>query len=323
MGIRGAEWYVKHKEKIEYAIAFIVLIVIISLVLTLIARFSNSNENNTINTGKSESTTNVMKPIENFNSISVETEESVITGDELTSHQISLIDNIENFISYCNNSEIEQAYSLLSTQCKEALYPTIEDFTNLYYDKVFANEKKNVSIENWANNIYRVEIAGDFLATGKYDENDVQADYMQIIQEGEENYKLNINEFLGTEELENVASSVNQLKITGLKVSTYMDYQTYTFKIENSSEEEVLIDDRSNIDTMYLEDTNGLKYSAYTHELSDAQLRILPKTSKEITIKYYNKYSSNRKIKKIVFSKIILNNNSNQPRNYGSIEINL
>ena len=98
MGIRGAEWYVKHKEKIEYAIAFIVLIVIISLVVTLIARFSNSNENNTINTGKSEGTTNVMKPIENFNSISVETEESVITGDELTSHQISLIDNIENFM---------------------------------------------------------------------------------------------------------------------------------------------------------------------------------------------------------------------------------
>ena len=122
MGIRGAEWYVKHKEKIEYAIAFIVLIVIISLVVTLIARFSNSNENNTINTGKSESTTNVMKPIENFNSISVETEESVITGDELTSHQISLIDNIENFVSYCNNSEIEQAYSLLSKPLSSSLF---------------------------------------------------------------------------------------------------------------------------------------------------------------------------------------------------------
>lgn len=323
MGIRNAEWYVKHKEKIEYAIAFIALIVIISLVVMLITRFSNNNVNIITNTGNVGNTTNIAKPIENFNSISVETEESVITGDELTSYQISLIDNIENFVSYCNNSDVEQAYSLLSTECKEALYPTIEDFTELYYNKVFAGEKKNVSIENWSNNIYRVETAGDFLATGKYDEDDVQADYMQIVQEDEENYKLNINGFLGTENFENVSSSNNELKITALKSSTYMDYQTYTFKIENFSEEEVLIDDRSNIDTMYLEDTNGLKYSAYTHELSDAQLRILPQTSKEVTIKYYNKYSSNRNIKKIVFSKIILNNNSNQPRNYGSIEINL
>lgn len=323
MGIRGAEWYIKHKEKIEYAIVFIVVLVLINIIVVFFAMRNNSNnDNNVLNTGIDADNQVISKPIENFNSISVQTEESVITGDKLTDGQIDSINNIENFVSYCNNGEIEQAYSLLSGECKEELYPTIENFTELYYNKVFNGEKKNVSIENWSNNIYKVEIAGDFLSTGKYDENDIQEDYMEIVAE-EESYKLNINGFLGKETLDNKATSKHDITITAVEVSTYMDFQTYTFNIKNSSENEILLDARTDISSMYLEDENGMKYTSYTHELSESQLRVLPNTEKSVTIKYYNKFTTGREMKKVVFSRLVLNYNTNLPRNYGSIEINL
>lgn len=323
MGIRSAEWYIKYKEKIEYAIVFIVVLVVINIIVVFFAIRNNRNsDNNILNTGINASNQIISKPIENFNSVFVQTEESVITGEELTTGQINLINNIENFVSYCNNGKIEQAYSLLSSECKEELYPTIEDFTELYYNKVFNGEKKNVSIENWSNNIYKVEITGDFLATGKYDENDIQEDYMEIVAE-EESYKLNINGFLGKETLDNKATSKHDITITAVEVSTYMDFQTYTFNIKNSSENEILLDDRTDISSMYLEDENGMKYTSYTHELSESQLRVLPNTEKSVTIKYYNKFTTGREMKKVVFSRLVLNYNTNPPRNYGSIEINL
>ena len=58
---------------------------------------------------------------------------------------------------------------------------------------------------------------------------------------------------------------------------------------------------------MYLEDKNGIKYYAYKHEISEAELNLLSKETKKINIKYYNKYSSSKSINSIVFSRIILN----------------
>ena len=161
----------------------------------------------------------------------------------------------------------------------------------------------------------------DFLGTGKYTKENTKQDYITVEEENN-TYKLNINNYIGNKEI-NKSTEKNQVQIEVLEEKTYMDYQIFKIKVKNNSQSDIRLDDGQDIKAMYIEDKNGIQYSAYTHELSDAQLRILPKTSKEITIKYYNKYSSNRKIKKIVFSKIILNNNSNQPRNYGSIEINL
>ena len=74
---------------------------------------------------------------------------------------------------------------------------------------------------------------------------------------------------------------------------------------------------------MYIEDQNGVRYTAYIHEISDAELVIGTKQTREITIKYYNKYGSTKEIKRIGFSRIILNNNVNEARKYGELQIEL
>ena len=81
---------------------------------------------------------------------------------------------------------------------------------------------------------------------------------------------------------------------------------------------------------MYLEDKSGVKYQAYTHEISSSELKITSKETKKLTIKYYSKYGSNKTIKNILFARIILDygaysnyQNIGYYNNYGAIQIKL
>ena len=61
------------------------------------------------------------------------------------------------------------------------MYSTKEKFETNYYNKIFGKNKKNVSVENWINNIYKVTFLEDALSTGVYTtQNNVQ-DYITIL----------------------------------------------------------------------------------------------------------------------------------------------
>ena len=51
---------------------------------------------------------------------------SVITEKEVNSNVSEIIDE---FIEKCNNGQVEDAYAMLSDECKIILYPSLEDFT--------------------------------------------------------------------------------------------------------------------------------------------------------------------------------------------------
>lgn len=55
---------------------------------------------------------------------------------------------------------------------------------------------------------------------------------------------------------------------------------------------------------MYLEDENQLHYYAYSHELISEELRV--RSERKINVKFNKKYTTQRKIEKIVFSDIVL-----------------
>lgn len=63
-----------------------------------------------------------------------------------------------------------------------------------------------------------------------------------------------------------------QAKVLSKKI--YMDYEVYTFEIQNNSKDGILLDDRQNIETMYIEDDSGNKCEAYTHELTNSMLTV-------------------------------------------------
>lgn len=295
-----------NQNRLKIIIMLIIIVFIIILIKTTNNMLKNRDEvitNNIV-------TTNTSGPTE-----------SVLTGEGLTEEQNEMLPVIDLFIEYCNQQKIDKAYELLSKECKEELYPNMEDFKLSYYDRVFDGQTKNVNIENWIKDIYRIEVNESFLSTGIYTNENTIQDYIEITNEGEE-YKLNINGYIGREEINKTANYEN-IEITAIRSDTYMDFQTYTYKIVNNSNNNILLDDKMYNDTMCIEDQNGIKYSAYTHEMSEAELMVSPKQTKEITIKYYNKYGSTKYISKINFSRIILNYNINESKKYGNIQIEL
>lgn len=73
---------------------------------------------------------------------------------------------ISEFIDYCNEGKIQEAYTMLSDKCKEEKYSTIEEFKKMYVNKIFSiNICKYEIIKE--NDIYVITLTQDMLITGK------------------------------------------------------------------------------------------------------------------------------------------------------------
>lgn len=215
---------------------------------------------------------------------------------------------IDNFINYCNQKQIEQAYNLLTDDCKEEVFfSNIANFSNNYVNKVF-NGKKTYSMQSWINRdtytTYKIKIVDDMITTGKITakENEIE-DYYTVIQNGEE-YKLNINGYIGKKVI-NKERTFQGIKITVISRDTYKDYESYDVKIENLNETTILLDSQEKTDSMYILASNESKYSAYSYEIDKSRLIIEPGRSRTITIHYNKTYSNQAITRLVVFGDII------------------
>ena len=293
---RLRRWYNQNSKTIWKVTGIVVFLIIILQVLNYFAGKKNNIEYNS---------NLVNLPNKEYTDLSISSDKSVLSNQKITTGQSKAIEAINSFFAYCNNGKVEEAYELLTDECKREMYPQLKDFKTSYYKRVFNGEKKNISLENWIGDIYKIEIVDDILSTGKYDENSTRQDYVTIENVGENNYKLNINGYIGETEI-NKANTFNNIEINVVKKDVYMDYEIYTFKVKNNMDNPILIDDLQEIDSMYLLNKNNIKYPAYTHEISLGELLINAKETRNLRIKYYNKYGSQKKIESIVFSKLIV-----------------
>lgn len=264
----------------------------------------------------------------NYNHVEVDDSHSSLTGEKISEDQETEIGVIDNFINYCNEKDLQGAYDLLTDECKEVMYPTLEDFEQAYYNQVFGNTRKNITVDNWIDNIYKLDINEDFLSTGKYSKEDTIQDYITV-EEVDNQYKLNINRYVGRKDIGKSKEDKN-IRIEIEQTDIYMDYQIYKIKVTNNSENTILLDDGVDIEAMYIEDENGVQYTAYTHEINEGQLMVSPRETKELEIKYYSRYGSEKVIDKVVFSRMILNNetyttfqNKSLYRDYANFEIEI
>lgn len=308
-------WYNQNTKRIWIIIGSIALIIVVIQLLNYWSKIDNEKKLQV-----EEKSQNLNEIVE-YNSINLSEEKSTITGEDLSNKQLSQIDVIDAFMEYCNNQQISEAYALLSEDCRQEMYSTEEVFAEAYYEKVFENNRKNISVENWIGNIYKVKINDDFLSTGKYTKENTKQDYITVVEEANQ-YKLNINNYIGKKDI-NKTNEKDGIQIEVLQQKTYMDYQIFKIRVKNNLENSIILDDRQDINAMYIEDKNGIQYSAYTHEIDETQLELNPRETKEIEIKYYSKYGSEKKINKLVFSRMILNYKTNSPKYNNSIEIEI
>lgn len=316
-------FYNQNRKKIFKIILIIVFIIGIIQLLNWLTKEKNNKkvQNNVIENSS---------VINNDTQKELVSNKSVVSGEKISNYKLEKdTDVIKKFITYCNDKELENAYELLTDECKEEMFSTIDDFKDIYYMPIFNGESKVYTLENWVNSIYKVEINDDALATGKYEKENAVIDYITVEENDDGEYRLNINKYIGKDDL-NKETEHNGIKIKVVEASMYTDYTIYTFEVTNDSNRTILLDDLSNIDTMYIETNNGVKYSSYSHELTQEELKVGISEKKKISIKYYSKYISTKKIDKMVFSKVILDyeklknlNSKSQFDNYSILEINI
>ncbi len=289
-------FFYKNKYKIFKILGILIFIIILIQLLNFFA-------------GRDNNVSNIKQNITELNEDNkgLVSDKSAVTGQSIEKETLkNSTDIINEFMTYCNQHDIEKAYSLLTDECKNEMYRNVNSFEQSYYKNVFNGEKRNYTIENWVGDIYRVNITGDLLATGKNDNGYSKQDYITI-KEVDNEYKLNINNYIGYSKIDKITADDN-ISVEVISKNTYKDYEEYTIKVTNKTNDIMQLDNISNTKTLYLEDSNENQYSYYNHELTTSILTVQSGQTKELTIKFYNTYISTKNIEYMVFSNIILKN---------------
>lgn len=295
------KWYYDNKEKI------LATIITIALILLFINIFNNYYESKQYETDDKTNTINVTTKENINNEIDGELtgSASLTTGGSVSGEKLSKdITIIDKFISNCSEGKIEEAYELLTDECKETNFPTLEVFKTNYYKPIF-NIPKIYTAQNWSGNTYKVIIKDDILQTGKVSDKDSQ-DYMTIPDASIG--KININRYIGRTIKEKTTATDN-LEFTYVKKETYMDYEEYTIRVKNLTTEEIILDSGESTKNIYLLDSNNVKQYANTAEINYENLVLIPGAIKEYIFRFSNSYSINRTMKTLNFENVIINDN--------------
>lgn len=284
-----------NQNRIQIFIGIIALIFFIMIKQAVNNYYKTVNENANIVINQNVTTNNDNEQMKN----------PILSDRILNNKEESDTKVIDEFIKYCNNGDVEKAYQLISDDCKKDMFPTLERFINNYYKSIF-DKQKIYNVQSWITSTYgdtyKIRIEEDIMSLGKIDENAVE-DYFTIVEDNKE-IKLNINSFITKKEINKEINKEN-IKITLLSKTIYMDKEFYNIKIQNNTGKEIKIDSKESTKSIYIMDNNDVKYFSYQHEITDDMLIIENNFSKEFNIAFSKSYSPNRKTEKLVFSDII------------------
>lgn len=176
---------------------------------------------------------------------------SIVTGEKVNNQTTKTnVNIIEDFVEKCNSNDIDNAYNLLTDECKETLFPTKERFIKDYYNIIFT-ESRTTKIENYKNssktNTYKVTFYGDVLSTGNASSKNSKADYITVEKESG---KLNINSLITVNDIGKKAEQ-NGIVVTVAKQAVYVDYEIYKINVQNNTNKEICMDTRKSTKSVY------------------------------------------------------------------------
>ena len=286
----------KHKDKIQDLIQKIIIVAMGIFIATIILSVL-SNIDYSENVDKSNEQ-NVYKPTE-----------TIIKGDNVSKEQYEEDKTLVNtFLEYCNNGEVEKAYNLLSKECKQEVYTTLNIFQENYY-KILFDKKRECNLQAWISTkdyiVYKVRYANNMLATGVYDESDVYQDYITLNRKNDTE-KISIGNFVDSIEC-SIITETEQLKAEVIKKTLCMTYEEYEIKIKNKTNEVILLNNLKNPTNIAIVTQANVRYNAYTSKIFINDLIIYPESTKNITIRFKKNLSIDDMSKEIQISNIIKN----------------
>lgn len=293
-------YYNQNRKQIWITVIIVFFIIFIIQFLNNVAKQQNEEERQQNNQNQETTSNNV---------VSYDKEsESIISDSNVSGEKKNIYGNlIDEFFTYCVNHNPEKAYELLSDDIKNNMYESQNLFESLYYSPKFEGDKQ-YSFQSWstANNryTYQVKIFDDILSTGKNIDTYIE-DYITIVKENNE-YKLNINSYIGKEEVNAVEKNENiSIKVTNMYI--YKDYEIFDVIIKNNTTNKIMLDTREQTKTTYVTDNNDNKFEAMLYENKEQDLLIDANKIKKIQIKFNVVTRDNLKIKSVNFTDIVLN----------------
>lgn len=279
------------------AIAF--LIIIIQTLNGLVKKDQETKRQNIANEGNSSTSQSTTIPPKDT---------STITGEKDVNNKQNT-DIIKLFVKHCNEGKVEEAYNMLTDECKAQIYPSLERFKTMYYDKIFKINRM-YTLENWyvSGNLatYYIKYTEDVLASGNVNSQDNRGDYITVTSLADTNC-LNISSYVGSKNI-NKLSEKNGVTIEVGKMYMYMDYTIVELKVKNTNKETICIDTKESLDTMYIYDTNGVRYRALLNENAEEELIFRRNMEMTVEIKFNKMYNpTSREISGLVLKDVVLN----------------
>ena len=292
-----------YNQNREFIIAIAIIVALILIVIytlnTLVAKQQGEKRNEI---------SNLVNSSNNDRTAIHQSGTSSITGEQIENNEENQ-KTIKQFVEYCNEGEYELAYNMLTEECKEKIYPSLERFKTVYIDRIFYINRM-FTLENWYSSgnydTYFIRYTEDVLSTGNVNSYDNMSDYITVDRSKDKNY-LNISEFVGYEDIGNSKTS-NGVKITINKMYMYMNYTILDITVENSSDNVISIDTKEKNKTLYLYDENSIKYEASLNENGEATLQVRNNGKINVSIKFNKMYNpETRTISGIKFEDVVLN----------------
>lgn len=152
-------------------------------------------------------------------------------------------DIINKYFTYCNNAEYENAYNMLSEQCKKEVFGSLDSFEQ-YIKGIFGTGGKIYNIQNFSNledaYIYNVRILDDILASGTTNGYGYYEEKITITTNDAGDLELSVAKFISSENL-TIFAEDDYLRIEVLSKNVEYDKETYKVKFTNKTEYPIVI----------------------------------------------------------------------------------
>lgn len=295
--------YNQNKATFWTIILIIIFVIFIIHLLNYIAEQKLSN-----NDMDSENITNSEDTIQSRNEVN---SKPIISGSSLSSTKKEKnLQIINDFLDNCINNNIEKAYNMLSSNCKEVMYDSLDKFNNLYCKRKF-KEGQTYDVILWnsnKNNVYQIKIFENMLSSGVINSSKYIEDFYTVVNE-EGEYKLNINGYINRNDINENSDEQNNLNISVKHVDMFKEYYIYTIKIKNNTQNDIILDTRKNTNSTYVTNSHNVKFIGLLYENLEKDLLIEKGQEKTIKIKFNINYREDISIKNMVFSDIVMDAN--------------
>lgn len=229
---------------------------------------------------------------------------SIMKEEEVPKKLQEPIDSLmDEFVQYANKGEYEKAYDLLTADCKENKYPTLEKFKE-YIDYVFEHKPKIYYIQSFStvkkNYIYRIRIMDDIMATGLTGVEELRY-YEEKYTVKEENgtLKLSVGGYVGEEEIDAKLED-DYLKVAVVDKQSNYDTVNYKVEITNKTEYIVVLADGGETQEILLNLGDQFRKAQNIYQ----PVTLQPYETKTFTFNFIKYYDEQSKDESIVFNTI-------------------